>query len=548
MDDPQKRLAVQIVERMNEMRSNRANLDIIYQDIKKKAHPNAEDFLNINTDGLVSYNNQKLHKDEILDDTPCHALTTFGNGMHSLITSPFERWFELDSANMKLEADHPLMIHYEDAADRIFRIFKDPIVQFNSCMQEFYLDQGAFGTTIIHPKKMKNGLRSYRLLPLARTWIDENDDGVVDVCYRMYFYTTRQAIQALGDRCPEKIKKEKSQTRKWTFIHAVYPREDGVENAIFFNQKKFASVEVCMDTKEIVSESGFDEFPFLVCRWRKRSNEVYGYSPIMDCLLSINNLNEMTKIIMISSQLRAAPIIVTTSEDVVDNFTAEPFAVNYMPAGETIASLKLEGDIKLAFEHVMMQRETIKKVLFNDMFESPNFGARDRVTRQEVVDNQSARMLGLTSAIGRIETELFNPLLNHEYESLIKNGFIQAPITADKAENRKISYISPAAMAQRRQKAANTSSFLQAVIPLVQFSPALLDTLNLQNVIMEAAKAHGVSRRNIRTQEEIAEIQQSREEEQQMQQMQQAAPAMSSAIKDIAQAQKASPSLMQDML
>jgi hypothetical protein len=100
----------------------------------------------------------------------------------------------------------------------------------------------------------------------------------IDTIYRRFKLTARAIIQKFGTAAsPDIIMMEKKDPyQEIEIIHAVYPRSD-------FNPKKqdkknmpFESVYFEYKNKNELSVSGFKEFPFVVPRYLKASQEIYG--------------------------------------------------------------------------------------------------------------------------------------------------------------------------------------------------------------------------------------------------------------------------------
>ena len=77
---------------------------------------------------------------------------------------------------------------------------------------------------------------------------------------------------------PEELKKkfEKNPYANVSIIHSVYPSQE-------YSGKKFVSCYVHEESGFLLSEKGFNEFPFAVPRYLKSSNEIYGRSHRDEC-------------------------------------------------------------------------------------------------------------------------------------------------------------------------------------------------------------------------------------------------------------------------
>ncbi len=72
-----------------------------------------------------------------------------------------------------------------------------------------------------------------------------------------------------------------------TLIHAVYKRDERDVTKVDSQNKPIASVYLDPEEKVIISEGGFDEFPYMAPRFLKSSFEIgYGRSPSMTAWLT----------------------------------------------------------------------------------------------------------------------------------------------------------------------------------------------------------------------------------------------------------------------
>ena len=83
----------------------------------------------------------------------------------------------------------------------------------------------------------------------------------------------------------------------------VFPRKDNDAYGGIKVKKAYASIWVLLKDKEIITEGGFDSFPYHTARWTKLAGETYGRSPAMTCLPDIRMVNMMSKTIIKAVQL-----------------------------------------------------------------------------------------------------------------------------------------------------------------------------------------------------------------------------------------------------
>src|SRR3546814_11589953 len=76
------------------------------------------------------------------------------------------------------------------------------------------------------------------------------------------------------------------------------------------------SSDVC-SSDLLVSESGYQEFPFAVPRWDTSSGEVYGRSPGMIALPDANTLQQMGKTLLVAGHKAVDPPLLVGDDSVL---------------------------------------------------------------------------------------------------------------------------------------------------------------------------------------------------------------------------------------
>src|SRR3546814_18385820 len=80
---------------------------------------------------------------------------------------------------------------------------------------------------------------------------------------------------------------------EFKFLHAIYPRTPYAVGAKLAKNLPFASCHVAMESKTILRESGYHEFPVVVPRWVRVPGSSYGVGPVYAALPDIRQLNEL---------------------------------------------------------------------------------------------------------------------------------------------------------------------------------------------------------------------------------------------------------------
>ena len=91
----------------------------------------------------------------------------------------------------------------------------------------------------------------------------------------------------------------------------------------------FESVYLEYKNGNELSISGFKEFPFVVPRYLKASNEIYGRSPAMTALPDVKMLNEMSKTTIKAAQKQVDPPLLVPDDGFLLPVRTVPGGLNF---------------------------------------------------------------------------------------------------------------------------------------------------------------------------------------------------------------------------
>ena len=519
--------AHKIIQWYDEINSRRKIWEPLWQEIRELIIPNAKDFTRRI---MIPYN----RKERIYYDAPIWALNKLVSGMHSYVTNPSSRWFALHSGVDAVDTQYDVQVYFEDCADAIFNLYSDPEVGFNFAMPELYREGAALGTGIVSLLDDADTF-ALRPMPLSECSIAENDKGMVDVLGRKFQLTNRQCLIKFG-KAYANIPYKGTQTENRTdILHFVYPVAPS-------GALRFKSVYIHMETRTMLSEGAYDYFPYLVFRWTKMTDDVYGNCPGRDSLQNVRLLNTAIRTYMQSAQLRGLPPFVYENDGVLVKPVLEPLKAHAIaPGSNPPRSMDLGGDIKITEEYFRFLKEGIDTTFFNDLFVGNDYGNRERVTTVEVQADRDDKLRMLTPITARLEGEILSPLIRRTFRFLERQHRLPKKPRVLNGRNLYVKYLSPTARAQHSRKSENTMEFLKEFIPLTQQFPGLVDYIDTDRLIRDTADGMDVSSRAIRSPEMLKQLQQQRAAQQQAQQQSQQAMNATQGMKNVAQAYQAAP-------
>ena len=478
---------------------------------------------------------------ELFDSTAIHSNEILAASMHGTITPSSSVWSTFKLRDDRVNSLREVMDWVEVVETRIWMARQQS--NYHSEVHEVYLDYPAFGEgcLFIEERPLQrpgfNGFR-YRSFPNTQYCTAENAEGIVDTVFREFVLSGRAAKAKWGEEAiGKKIKAtlDKEPDRKWSFLHCVFPSENG--------GRPFTSHYIGMDEKIEIATGGYYEFPYIVPRWAKASGEEYGIGPGHTALPDIKSLNKAKELGFKAWAKDIDPPTYERDGGVIGSLKLTPGGRNIARDKESIWYLdrKARYDVSQIKEEDL--RKSIKEIFYSDQLALPDksdMREMEIAVRYELMQ----RLLGPT--IGRYEREGLNPQIEREFGMMMRasSGRYPAlppppPILAEMGVTElDIEYEGPLAKAQRRGEATGARRLVEFGGALVEVFPDVFDNLNGDAQFRDIAEIEGVPSRNLRSEEEIRDIREKREQRMAAEQEKQDMERLAQGIKAVAPAGK----------
>lgn len=546
-------------QRIDDLKARRAsNWDALYQDVADNVRPDSATFSGMRT--------LPVSNSHIFDTTAPESAITLASALSTFLTNPATKWFSLRQEEDAEEDDESL--EWLETVNKIMhRAITDPNAGFTTNIHETFIDYTLFGygglflgyrppgETVAKGFSPRPEGLSFKAIPASELYLAEGPDGYVDTTLRVFTYTVRQCMAVWGESNSKNVKdkaKKGSLEDKIEIAHLISPREDVGSSASKPTMtssnlrgdggEDFPKVAVYFDTDagHIIEESGFNSLPVLTPRFFKTGSEVYGRSPGTEALPSIKTLNAMAASLLRITNMIAEPPIIATDNSVVGRFGYGPRTITYIKPGlDRPEPLNVTGNPQFALERMSSLTQSIRRMFFNDLLQLQQ---GPQMTAREVVTRNSERFQILSAVLGRLITELLDPLVSRVFELLlINNLFPEMPISLASQE-LEVFYDSPFARARLDGDIQALNDTLLATSPLAQAKPGMLDLLDGDEIMRGVARVSGLPSKFIRSREEVealrAEQAQQQSQQQQLDSLEQggrAAAALSQAGMNIEQ-------------
>tara|TARA_S200002703_G_scaffold160078_2_gene176605 strand:- start:1608 stop:3266 length:1659 start_codon:yes stop_codon:yes gene_type:complete len=500
--------AAVLMKRFGSLKTYRSNWESHWQEIGDFVAPNKGNITKKRTHG-------DKNTERIFDGTAQFAAELMASSMHGMLTNSGTPWFSLRYTDDEFETDDTSKEWLEAATDTMYvEIGRS---NFHEAINELYFDLVTFGTAVMFVDTDKEGTLRFSTRHISECYVSEDEFGRVDTVFREFKMPARAAVAQFGEENITQRLLKKSQSDPYDMVellHVVMPRYERDTVKIDAKNKPVASIYLDPGDKKIISESGFDEFPYMVPRFRKASYENgYGRSPAMTALSDIKMLNEMSKAVIQAAQLQIHPPLLVPDDGFILPVRTVPGGLNFYRSGtrDRIEPLNIGANNPLGENQLEQRRTAIRAAFYVDQLVTGN---RPGMTATEVIQKSTEKMRILAPLTGRLQSELLRPLIDRIFNLISKKkGFAPAPETMAGNEI-DIEYVSPLAKAQRQGDVQASLELFQFLAPLMQVDPNVVDFLDVDGLAKHIIKTTGVPASVVRGAEEVAAI---REQKQQMQ-------------------------------
>jgi hypothetical protein len=526
-----KALATELKNNLSRLIDKRSNFETHWQEVADLVFPRKSDIVDNKVKG------DKRHQ-EVFDATAIHSLELLASSLHGFLTSSANRWFALRFKEVSLNENDEAKEWLEDVTDKMYVAFQRS--NFQQEIFETYHDLCAFGTAAMFIEQDENEIVRFSARHIKEIYISENARGLVDCIYRRFKLTAKAAVEKFGfenlSRDIQNVHKN-SPFDEVEFCHVVKPRD-------IYNPKKedkmnmpFISIYMEMESGKIISIGGFREFPYVVPRFLKASNEIYGRSPGMNSLPDVKVLNKMVEVGLKAAQKQVDPPLLVPDDAMMLPIRTAPGSLNYYRAGsrDRIEPLNIGANNPLGLNMEEQRRKAISQTFHVDQLlvtENRNMTATEVAQRSE----EKMRILGPT--LGRLQVELLNPTVVRVFNIMLRNNlFKQAPEILVNQEI-DVEYVSPMALAQKGQELSSIIRGLEIFGQIGAVAP-VTDYIDPQGLVKEIIKILGIPAKIIRSDAEVQEITEEKQAAQQQQMDMMNAVQESQVAKNVAPAVQA---------
>lgn len=486
----------------------------------------------------------------IFNTLPKKAIMTVCNGLMGHVMSPSLNWFRFNSINKNFYSTDKIAgasDYLENVQQSLLQLFS--ITSFYSSVKMTILDALIQGTGILLSlDDQDHGKIHYKCIDPQFVCIGEDAYEQVDTVFREYSLTAIQAYQLFGEELPKSIiesyKNGSQDSTSFKFLDCVYPegimysqeKKDNIKVTI----KKFAHVVYSFEGNTIVQESGYDELPYHIFRYRRETTEhAYGVGIIMDLLPDILKLQDFSRTMQTGSQRQSEPAMyfpyAWQTDGGVNN---NPRSTNYvdMNAGQpySLAStLRLDSLLNVIskLEDYIYEATTAK--LFDILMRTADV----QQTATWVNEIKGESLVLMASTMDTLQQEIIIPVVMRTYNILRRMGYIP-PLPEQLKETAKYGQIKielegPLIKRMRSFMQANGIIHgLNFIASILKINPSTSVNFDWDEIARGGATAQGLPQNMIKEYIDVQKIKQQQLQVEQQQQERQQLIEMSQIAKN----------------
>lgn len=514
-----------LVLRSNKLFSSqeRGNVDETWCLLSEFIIPNQSGlFQNVDSPGSKKTN-------RLYDSSAIQANHDLAAAMHATLTNPATKWSKLRFKDEELNNNDESLQWLEQANNTIHDFINES--NFDTQISKNYQIYSSLGTMVLLHDVDREGVEfsgyKFNAWHLSEVAFSENSNGIVDVLYRRFKLTARQAIEKFEGKVSDKIKEaaEEDPEQEFKFLHCIFPRPDELiklneDGKAPGKSRPYASVFIDLSENLIVQEGGYYEFPAYVVRWQTLPGEVYGRGPGHIALPDIRTLNKLKDLNLRAVSKAVNPPMLASSRNILGNLDLRPGQITVLrDLNPNTGFREMQTAARFDVTQLSSQdlKESIRSIFFIDKLFLPPRTETGEMTSNEVNQRlaQMQRVLGPT--LSRLNSELLTPLVTRAFKILLREDALPAmpPILQAKGIEIDIVFVNQLSRSQQIDDLTNMVSFVQEVAGLAQVKPEALDLLDVDGIVKQTAKIRGIPEIALTNDDEVEEIRNAREQQQQ---------------------------------
>ena len=514
-------LANRICKRLSELRTERAKFEAHWTECYKYGAPERQQCFSGGVD--ISATREKQRAD-LLDSTAAESVLKIVATLIAGTTPANAQWFKavpdgVDDPAVLTEGEHWL----EQVCQFIFRNIHG--ANFDSENFDQMVDFVVAGWSVIYEDidRKKGGGYVFESWPIGECFIaSTRPDNIVDTIYREYSQTAAQLVSNYGKhKVSQRVLDayEKTPDQAFKIVRVIEPRDVkalDTNKVLLPKHMPFASYHIEIESKNILKESGYNEFPCAVPRFRKIPGSVYGIGLMSTALPEAKSANALMRDTLRSAEIDVLGFWIAEDDGVLNPRTVRIGGGKIATANSVDSMKRLDSGRGFQVADALLGRlqDSIKRKLMADGMDSPYnqpMTAAETYMRLDMIRQQIGPLYG------RAQAEMLIPLLERSFGLAYRSGVLGEAPEELQGRNTSFKFISPLARTQQLEDVGAIERFMASMAPIAEMNPDALDNINTDAIPQVLAQRLGVPTSIIRTEEQLSEYREQKAQAQQEQ-------------------------------
>lgn len=513
--------------RLKGMQSIRSDYEAEWKEIARFCQPARSRFLNGDTNKTA----RRARNARLYDEYAIGSYRTVANGMTSGLSSPSRPWKKLSTFDDGL-LDEPDVRFWLSEVDRLMDAFFAR-TNFYGAAKTGYHELGLFGTEACVMMEHRDVGMVCHPLTAGEYWISMSDAMVADTLYRRCPMTARQAVQSFGeDKVSLAVMQAVNTSNSEQLVdvfQAIEPNPQWRPGDPFSH--KFRSIY--WDEKDqkdrVLRVSGHHDQPFYAPRWDLTGSDIYGYSPAMEGLASIRELQMQNKreneaidgivkpekVTKPGLKLTGQPGNIVSAADVDKDAVMVPYQMPWQ------ALEQISNKIGRLYQR-------IDATSYADLFMAiTNMQGIQPRNIEEIAARNEEKLTQLGPTIERVNNEKLAVAIDRVFGIMMRGQMLPPLPEAMQGQSEiKVEFVSILTQMQRMVGLGQIERTASFVGNLAGAFPEAADKLNTDEMIDEYADRAGTPPKLIRTAEEVGKLRQQRAQQANQARMAEMMPAV----------------------
>jgi hypothetical protein len=452
---------------------------------------------------------------KIVDHTAGISAERLAAAMLDGLSPPTRDWMKVEFKDKDLMEEGEVKA-WLDAVNMTIKQTLHDTNAYNS-LGDLYEEVAVFGTGAMFIDSDPLDVVNFQTFTTGTYYVASNSKGLVNKWYRYYRDTADNVVEKFGkENVSIRVNRLIERNEGYTYVDLVHTIEANLLRDITKEDNlnmPFISVYYELDSQDNekpLRQSGYEDFPLIVPRYRTVGDETYGQSPCNRALGITKSLQEMTKDLLRASKKTIDPMLNVPNK--LKNVKRGAGGVNHYAGEQGAPKIEAVYQVKYDFQGNLLvsdqMRDQINKILNSDLFSAISNLDKTGRTATEITQRVAEAIKMLVAFVTRMNTEALKPLIERVYKLLLAAG--RLPQVPDQVADLdlEIVFVSSLAQAQQAVGLAALEQITDYVTRVSQVAPGALLKFNEKQAVDEYARMNGVRSTIIRTDEEVQQIEQ----------------------------------------